>query len=137
MASEFLKRLPSIFDGPEADYDIPTRLGWMHLTKREDGLAVALFIKGDEHSEFTRVVFPIGAVLDLDEREGFHAQKNHSIGVARAIASNHIKSPGPAWIEIDLPGFDRHALWPKPVLYLVRVSPGGIHEAPRRIDDSA
>src|SRR6185503_10586194 len=98
----------------KADRPCSSLLGRMHLPEREDGLAVALLIEGDEHSESTGVVFLIRAVHDLDECRGLHSEKNHSIAVARAIGSDHVKPPDPARTEVDLLGFDRHAFGPKP-----------------------
>jgi len=59
VAGQFLQRLPSIFDRAEADRPIASLLGRMHLTERENGLAVALLIESDEHSECAGVVFLI------------------------------------------------------------------------------
>ena len=57
MESQFRQGLPAIFDSAKADRRFSSRLGRMHLTERENGLAVALLVEGDEHSELAGVIF--------------------------------------------------------------------------------
>ena len=48
-------------------------------------------------------------MLDLNECRGIHTEENHSVGVAGAIGRDHVKTPDPARLEVDLFGFDREA----------------------------